>query len=133
MSIMEERDVSEFNGAQLKLFRIDEIIRGINFCRHNLDLYHWLLYLQDFDMELESVKKPEEKTKTQEQLKKLTDSINGFLSTKYNARLKKNVKSTPAHIVDELNNFQKELLLIFKSSGMELKLQQGALGGFGRG
>lgn len=129
---MEERDVSEFNGAQLKLFRIDEIIRGINMCRHSLDLYHWLLYLQDFDMELESVKKPDEKIKTDEQLKKLSDSVNMFLSTKYNARMKKNVRSTPAHIIDDLNTFQKELLIIFKSSGMELKLQQGALGGFGR-
>jgi predicted house-cleaning noncanonical NTP pyrophosphatase (MazG superfamily) len=129
---MEERDVSEFNGAQLKLFRIDEIIRGINFCRHNLDIYHWLLYLQDFDMELESVKKPDEKELTDKQLKKLSETINEFLSTKYNARLKKNVKSTPANIIDDLNQFQKELLIIFKSSGMELKLQQGAMGGFGK-
>jgi hypothetical protein len=128
---MEERDVSEFNGAQLKLFRIDEIIRGINFCRHNLDLYNWLLYLQDFDMELESVKKPEEKLTTKQQLEELAQSINQHLSTSHHIK-RRIKKGTPSIIIDKLNNYQKELLIIFKSSGMELKLQQGAMGGFGK-
>lgn len=124
-----DRDVSEFNGSQLKLFRIDEILRGINMSRHNLDLINWLYYLQDFDMELESVKKPEERIETSNELSQLAESINTHLSTKMG---KKKRKGVPVKIVEQLNQFQKTLLTIYKASGLELRLQKDAMSGFGR-
>ena len=128
--MVEERDISEYNGSQLKIFRIDEIIRGINECRHTLNLQQWLFYLQDFDMELESVKKKEEKILLDKELEELSDQINEHILLRSNAKIKH--KSTPVEIIDRLNSFQKKLLVIFKTSGLEMKLQGNALSGFGK-
>ena len=125
-----ERDLSEFNGSQLKLLRIDEILKGIIECRHNLNIHQWLFYIQDFDMELESVKKKEEQEELEIQMKKLVEEVNSYLQMKNNSRLKH--KSTPVELIEHLNQYQKALLKIYKTSGMEMKLQEGAMGGFGK-
>jgi hypothetical protein len=128
---MEEiRDVSEFNGAQLKLFRIDEAIKGINMCRHILDVQNWLFYIQDFDMELESVKKKEEKDILDKELKQIAEEIQQHLSTLHNPRIRR--KTTPVEIIDQLNSYQKKLLAIYKSSGLEMKLIGDSMSGFGK-
>ena len=126
----EERDVSEFNGSQLKMFRIDEALRGISMCRHNLNLTDWLFYLQDFDMELESVKRKEEKIELEKELKILAIAINTFQNQKSNSRIK--VRRIPPEVIDKLNTYQKKLLTIFKTSGLEMKLQGDAMSNFGR-
>lgn len=123
----EIRDVSEFNGSQLKLFRIDEAIRGINMCRHQLDLSQWLFYLHDLDMELESVKKVDEKKALDIELKMLSDKVNAFTSNKHT-----NKKNKPLDIIDGLNSYQKKLLFIFKSSGLEMKLAGDSMSGMGK-
>ena len=125
-----DRDLSEFNGSQLKILRIDEIIKGIIVCRHTLNLRDWLNYLMDFDMELESVKKPNEKEELDRELKQLAENINKHQMSR--SRIKNKTLGTPAEIIDQLNKYQRRLLKIYKESGLELKLQEGALGGFGK-
>jgi hypothetical protein len=127
----ENRDISEFNGAQLKMFRIDEAIKGINACRHDLNIQQWLFFLQDFDMELESVKKKEEIPKLKANLDKLQEQINSHLSKNNNPYIK--VRGIPAEIIGSLNEYQKELLKIFKESGLEMKLSGDSMSNFGRG
>jgi hypothetical protein len=127
---MENRDVSEFNGAQLKLYRIDQILKGIIECRHTLDLLNWLYYLQDFDMELESVKKEDEKQELDIELKAVAEMINGYTSLRINKRRRKQL--IPVEIIDRLNLYQKRILTIYKQSGLEMKLQSDAISGFGR-
>ena len=126
----EGRDISEFNGSQLKLFRIDEAIKGINQCRHSLDIQQWLFFLQDFDMELESVKKKEEKEDLDNDLKKIAELVQQTLQIKSNPRIRN--KSTSVELIDSLNLYQKKLLTIFKSSGLEMKLAGDAMSSFGR-
>ena len=128
--VTDNRDISEFNGAQLKLFRIDEIIRGINQCRHELNLQQWLFFLQDFDMELESVKTVDEKVALKKELETVEEKINIQLKKTTNPYGKK--LGIPQDVIQELNNYQKSLLTIFKKSGLELKLQQDAMSGMGR-
>jgi hypothetical protein len=128
---MEEgRDISEFNGSQLKLFRIDESIKGINQCRHNLDIQQWLFFLQDFDMELESVKKKEEKEELDKDLKDIAELVQQNLQIRNNPRIKN--KTVSVELIDSLNGYQKKLLTIFKSSGLEMKLAGDAMSSFGR-
>jgi len=126
----DNREVSEFNGSQLKLFRIDEILRGITMSRHTLNIKAWLFFLQDFDMELESVKKKEEIDLLDKDLKILAEEVNQYIVMSSNTRIRH--KSTPTELIDHLNAFQKKLLRIFKESGLEMKLQEGALGRFGK-
>lgn len=127
----DERDISEFNGAQLKMFRIDSIIQGINMCRHTLDVSQWLFYIQDFDMELESVKKKEEKIELSKKLIKLAEKVNAFQLAKQHCKIKGRM-TIPSDLIDDLNAYQKELLQIFKSSGLEMKLQGDAMSNFGK-
>lgn len=126
----EARDISEFNGSQLKLFRIDEAIKGINQCRHTLDIQQWLFFLQDFDMELESVKKEQEKVDLDKDLKKIAELVQQNLQLKMNPRIRN--KTTSVELIDSLNAYQKKLLSIFKSSGLEMKLAGDAMSRFGK-
>ena len=126
----DNRDVSEFNGSQLKMFRIDEALRGISFSRHQLNLTEWLFYLQDFDMELESVKKKEEKIELDKEMKILAQQINEFKNIQSNSRVRS--RRIPSEVIDKLNLYQKKLLTIFKTSGLEMKLQGDAMSNFGK-
>jgi len=127
---MEERDVSEFNGAQLKMFRIDEAIKGINMCRHDLNIQQWLFFVQDFDMELESVKNKQEKEDLKIEIDKLSEEVNKQLSRNSNPHIAK--KGIPAELITSLNDYQRKLLKIFKESGLEMKLSGNAMTGMGK-
>ena len=41
-------------------------------------------------------------------------------------------KTTPSDVIDRLNAFQKRLLIIFKTSGLEMKLQGDSMSNFGK-
>ena len=125
-----ERDISEYNGSQLKMFRIDEIIKGISMCRHTLDLQNWLYYLKDFDMELESVKKKDEREQLDKELKQISEEVNKHIQVRTRSRFR--TKKTPTELIDQLETFQKKLLRIFKESGLEMKLQGDAMSNFGK-
>lgn len=125
-----DREQTTFNGSQLKLIRIDEIQRTIITCRHTLDLTHWLYALQDFDNELESVKKKEEKIEIAEELIQLEESINKYNHIKNNPLVHNNRIS--AELISKLDRFYKKLIHIYHDSGLEMQLEKGALGSFGK-
>jgi len=127
---MEERETSEFNGSQLKMFRINGILEGIIQCRHNLDIQQWLFWLQDFDMELETSKKDEEIPELEKELNKLSEQVNKHLSSKSNPHIYN--KGIPAEVITGLNTFHKKLLYVFKKSGLEMKLSGDAMSGMGK-
>lgn len=124
------RDLSEFNGSQLKIFRIDESIKGINMCRHTLDVKNWLFFIIDFEMELESVKKSTEVEELKAKMKELSENINIHLAKVNNPRIFN--KTIPAKLIDGLNDYQVRLLKIYKESGLEMKLSGDAMSGMGR-
>lgn len=116
----ETRDVTDYNGAGLKGVRIHDALIGITACRHTLDIQHWLFYLVDFEMELESVKKPSEIGILRTKYLELADNINKQLSITNNPRLRS--VGTPSKIINDLNDYQVLLLKIFKESGLEMRL-----------
>jgi hypothetical protein len=125
-----ERETTTFNGSQLKLLIIDEIKRNIIICRHSLDLMNWLNSLQDFDNEMETVKTAKEREETAMTLLELEELINKQMRVRANKHIR--TKHTPSEIIHKLDSFYKKLLRVYHDSGLEMKLEQGALGGFGK-
>lgn len=128
----EDINISEFNGAQLKLFRINDILNNIRECRQTFDLKTWLSSLKDFDMELEAVKTEEEKKIYTKEIQILSDKINSTLGILHNPRIPSRLKTIPAEIIDSLDNFHKKLLGIYKRSGLEMKFSGTAMTNFGK-
>jgi len=124
-----ERDKTTFNASQLKLIRVDEIQRGIIMCRHTMDLQQWLYWLQDFDNELETVKKSKETMDVHNEIVQLTETIN-IQRLKIN-RLPNKSKLIDVQTIDKLDYVYKRLLTIYHDSGMEMQLEKDSRHAFG--
>jgi len=125
------RDQTTFNGSELKLRLIDEIKRNIIISRHELNLRHWLFSLQDFDIELEGVKKPEERKANEIMIRLLEEKINQFEQSR--TKFKHRNIIVPQDIIQGLDKYYKQQIHIYHDSGLEMQLERGALGGFGKG
>ena len=126
---MTDRETTIYNGSQLKLILIDEIKRMIIISRSTMNISQWLNSIKDFDMELEGVKTKNERPEIAEKIQKLESNILEVMRKPkmINGRMK-----IPKEIIFELDEVYKRLIQIYHDSGLEMQLEKGALGGFGK-
>ena len=133
MDEQNSRSISEFNGSQLKLLRIDAIIRGFMEYRRNMDALQMLFSIKNFDDELENSKTKEEKEELKKELETITIQVNSFIhAKKHKIKALRKSNQVPTELIHRMEQFYKKLLNVYKQSGLEQKLQSGALTAFGQ-
>lgn len=120
---MNNREISEWNGAIDYLRRIDQALLIAGEAAMTLNLYQWLHALKLFYREISSVMKEEERINLEQEGKRLSEEINKYLLKKQKLKNKTRINK---ELIESLEEYEIKLRKIYKESGLQMRLTEDA-------